>query len=50
MFYAYKPSSRINLEYWQAMVVAWRRYGIISRKKYLSVSNVLFHIKYLEKT
>jgi len=29
--YAYKPSSGINLEYGQAMVVAWR-YGIISRK------------------
>jgi hypothetical protein len=32
MFQAYKPSSGINLEYGQAMVIAWRRYGIISRK------------------
>jgi hypothetical protein len=32
MFQAYKPSSGINLEYEQAMAVAWRRYGKISRK------------------
>jgi len=32
MFQAYKPSSTINLEYGQATVVEWRRYGIITRK------------------
>jgi len=31
------------------MAVAWRRYGIISRKEYPRASNVLFHTKYLEK-
>ena len=38
------------MEYGQAMIVVWRRYGIISRKKYLRVLNILFHIKYSEKT
>jgi len=32
MFQACKPSSGIKLEYGQSMVIAWRRYGIISRK------------------
>jgi len=50
MFYAYKPSSDINLEYGKAIVVAWRRYGTISRKWYPSVSKDFFHIKYLEKS
>jgi hypothetical protein len=30
-------------------VVEWRRYGIMSRKVYIRISNVLFHINYLEK-
>jgi hypothetical protein len=32
MIYAYKTSFGENMDHEQAMVVAWRKYGIISRK------------------
>jgi hypothetical protein len=41
-----KLSSGINSLNGQAMVVALRRYGLISRELYSRVSKVLYHIKY----
>jgi hypothetical protein len=40
--YSYKHSSRINVQYCEAVVVVWRRYGKISRKVYKRLSKVIF--------